>query len=189
MTMIAAATPEEATRTLGEFTAIGETDRWTVKLDAVAATHADVLQIVSVAGPETSIQAVRAMLAGAGRGKFRVKAEGFSQYINHKPCPFGYTFSTHNLGLRTYHLLAIAKMPGLLPTLSDEALYQEFKSERYTTPLIRDFIPWIKKQLLTDRKLQPLTCFQCEAAVLYLPEQDLDELVESGVTFGHLEIC
>jgi hypothetical protein len=46
------------------------------------------------------------------------------------------------------HLVAVAKIPGLMPNLSEDHLWAELSGPRYTTPLLRSWIPWLKQAMV-----------------------------------------
>ena len=44
----------------------------------------------------------------------------------------------------------MAKVPGLILALSEESLWQELRSDRYTTPILRAWVPWLLERLKED---------------------------------------
>ena len=101
----------------------------------------------------------------------------------------GYTVYRHKLDYDQWHMLAVAKHKGLLPAVSDEALWQELRSERYTTPLLRSWVPWLGEQMVEEGHLQPLQCFQCEASCVNIGHDELDDLVSVGIQNGYLSVA
>ena len=63
--------------------------------------------------------------------------------------PVTYTAAVTKLAPGVIHLVALAKIPGLMPNMSDDHLWAELTGPRYTTPLLRTWIPWIK-ETMTD---------------------------------------
>ena len=59
----------------------------------------------------------------------------------------GYRLDTHRLGFGSIHALFTCRQQGFLPNDSDDALWQELKQERFTTPLLRGWLPYIRKEL------------------------------------------
>ncbi len=100
----------------------------------------------------------------------------------------GYTVYRHKLDYDQWHMLAVAKHKGLLPAVSDEALWQELRSERYTTPILRSWTPWLREQMVEEGHLQPLQCFQCEASCANIRHEELDDLVSVGIQDGYLPV-
>lgn len=107
---------------------------------------------------------------------------------------FGYTCYTAHLGCNTWHLLALSDAPGFLPVLSEVALWNELRSPRFSTPMIRAWLPWIAEQLLADKdddyettqRIQLLDGWQSSAAVLVADTAGLDKLVSQGIREGRL---
>ena len=50
------------------------------------------------------------------------------------PSPAGYRIDTQRLGFGSIHTLFTSRQQGFLPNDSDDALWQELKQERFTTP-------------------------------------------------------
>jgi hypothetical protein len=61
------------------------------------------------------------------------------------PSPGGYRIDAHRLGLGSIHALFTCRQQGFLPNDSDDALWQELKQERFTTPLLRGWLPYARK--------------------------------------------
>lgn len=180
---------------LGEIQVSTAETTFTFKLFALAAlgdSYSRSIQLLSAAGPHTSVMALHACLHGGDvRPTFRAKGGRFEWGHTLCAAPAGY----HPLKKQKlagcygwYHMLMLAKTPGLLPVVDEAALWNEFKGERYTTPVLRQWVPWLKETLIEGEKLKMLDCFQCQAGLLDLPPEDLDTAVCTGVEFGALEI-
>jgi hypothetical protein len=59
---------------------------------------------------------------------------------------------------------------------------QKLTSQQFTTPLLRSWGPRLVKDLLYEERLEKLTCFQCDCALLHLTDDGLDEIVSRGVS-------
>src|SRR5260370_3349795 len=66
--------------------------------------------------------------------------------------PDGYRTESHRLQYGLAHALFVTRVPGFLKSISEEALWQELTSTRYTTPILRSWMPWGTQQL-QDRQL------------------------------------
>jgi hypothetical protein len=66
------------------------------------------------------------------------------------PSQHGYRLDSHRLGFGSIHALLVCRQLGFLTNDSDEALWQEIKQERFTTPLLRGW-PLTNGVLLTLR--------------------------------------
>lgn len=181
---------------IGEIQVSTAEPTFTFKLFALAALgdeYSRSIQLLSAAGPHTSVMALHACLHGGhARPTFRAKGGQFEWHHQLCAAPAGY----HPLKKQKlagcygwYHILMLAKTPGLLPVVDDAALWDELNGgERYTTPMLRPWVPWLEQTLLKGEKLKLLDCFQCQVGLLDLPPEDLDAAVCTGVEFGALEI-
>jgi hypothetical protein len=92
------------------------------------------------------------------------------------------------LGYNTWHLLALSKRPGFMPCLSETALIRELRAARFSTPLLRPWVPWLASLLAQDNLLLLLDGFQTQTALLNVGTPELDELVSCGLRDGYLSI-
>lgn len=100
----------------------------------------------------------------------------------------GYKVHRARLDANTWHVLAVAKDESLVVAATDEAVWQEFRSPRFTTPLLRRWVPWLRKKLEAERKLvYPRQC-GCNVALLLATNEDLDQAVSEGVRSGTLKM-
>ena len=166
---------------------------FSVDVDALACLEESsrVLCILSASGNERTICRMKAVLQSNAKVEMR---------LYDLPVPFnswsyrpqrheaGYAVYRHRLDYDQWHMLAVAKHKGLLAALSDEALWQELRSERYTTPLLRSWVPWLREQMVEEQFLQKLHCFQCEAACVNVGHEELDDLVSVGIQNGYLRV-
>jgi hypothetical protein len=167
---------------------------FSVDVDALACIENNrVLCILSASGNERTICRMKAVLQSNAKVQMWLRGE--------MPCPFsswsyrplrheaGYAVYRHKLDYDQWHMLAVAKHKGLLPAVSDEALWQELRSERYTTPLLRSWVPWLREQMVEEGHLQPLQCFQCQASCVSMTHDELDDLVSVGIQNGYLSVA
>jgi hypothetical protein len=147
----------------------------------------DHLMVLSTIGPQTSIKALAALLQSDVRCAIRTEGiDGW--YGSLGKHPNGYTIHRHRFEHNTWHVLAVAKQDGLLLTLSDESLWIELRKPRFTTPLLREWVPWLMTRLEAGGHLRRLKCYGCESAVLTASDDELDEAVASELRAGTLKI-
>src|SRR5262249_41766789 len=157
--------------------------------DALACDAGRQILILSAAGPETAIKSLAAALNSDARVKFETEMDTpFFRYYGAVRHPGGYRISRHRMDFNTWHLLALAKADGLRPVLSEEALWQELRSERYTTPLLRSWVPWLMEELKERKGLQTLEQVGCNAGLLVAGDGTVDELVSIGLRRGSLRV-
>jgi hypothetical protein len=150
------------------------------------------LLLLSAVGPDTAAKAIRAILhVNEIEAEFRLeRGEQIERMARatYDGKPVGYTAALARLAPGAVHLVALAKLPGLMPDLSDDRLWAELCGERYTTPLLRTWTPWISKKLIATGGIVTAQGYAANSGVLTATPEALDELVSSGVRNGHLEM-
>lgn len=151
-------------------------------------SKSDVLYVLSVAGPSNT---VNVMAAGLQAPSIAVEFRpNIPDRLIYRAQRYGgkYTCYKHRLGINSWHLLAIAQADGLLPAMNEEALWRQLSGPRFTTPILRSWVPWLKERMIAEEALIPLTSFGCHAGLLTLDSDGLDALVECGLSGRHLRI-
>jgi hypothetical protein len=168
---------------LGRLTIKTKDSQFCYKLSALGTVgrRNGAIAILSAVASETAIKALRACLHKAAKTTFNVECEGFSPYDNLKPCEQGYRFYAAKLGTGTWHALALARLPGLICNLDDASLWAELQRCSFTTPILPEWLPWLRAELARQGYLTPLLSFQSQGAVLELTTEVLDELVSEGL--------
>jgi hypothetical protein len=82
----------------------------------------------------------------------------------------------------------VARTPGFMPLVSEEALWQELNNVRFTTPILRSWLPHIEASLREQDYLEDAYCFNAPCGVLNLNTEALDKIVSEGITLGKLSI-
>lgn len=144
---------------------------------------------VAIAWVVASVQSIRAFSAALQSNNSRARVEYQRNMLSRDPD--GYRAYYHPLMMRTYESVVVSKRRGLLPTVSDNGLWLELKSERYTTPLLRDWVPFIRERLVKEKLLESLRCdgeWPTKPGLLTATTEDLDDIVKSGLACGHIKI-
>lgn len=157
-----------------------------LKTDAFARSSG-MVYVFSVAGPSTHIKSFAAILNSDVRAAFRFP-DVPNNHIEFQKFENGYRVWRTRLGYNCWHAVAVAKCEGLLLSVSDESVWRELRSERFTTPVIRDWMPHILSELRRREKLTDLLCWGCNAGMLTADSRDLDEIVSQGLKKNHLRI-
>jgi hypothetical protein len=105
-----------------------------------------------------------------------------------RPAFCGYRLDTHRLGFGSVHALFTCRQQGFLPNDTDDALWQELKQERFTTPLLRGWLPYVRKELELKGLLCRCHTLDCTCCVLTAASADLDSIVEFGLKNGLIRI-
>jgi|GEM_PF-6456683 len=157
--------------------------------------------VASVAGPQTAVKSFAAALNENVKltvncqGFAIVDADGEQQDINtsREFTRVGggqgrYKCHMHRLGYNQVHCLAVVKDAWLMPCVTEDSLWQKLRSPRYTTPLLREWMPWLMQNLVDEGLLEKLPAFQCQPGMLTADDSHLDALVTRGVGIGALKI-
>ena len=184
----------------------------TLCMDAPAAKHVlrcvqfayddrhNTIALVSVAGPQTAVKSFAAALNE--NCKLRVNVDGMDikladgstepaqrwQDFERVAGQGKYKVAMHRLPFNSVQCTARLKDPRLLPSVSEEALWILLRSNRFTTPLLRPWVPWLMKAMLEDGTLERLPAFQCQPGVLAIDDGGLDKLVTQGINEGRLTV-
>jgi hypothetical protein len=150
------------------------------------------LVLLSAVGPDTSVKAVRALLYSpdiAARFEFE-EPDSIKRLVRSTVDgkPVGYAASVAKLAPGAVHMVAIAKVPGFMPDIQDDHLWRELSGPRYTTPILRPWVGWLKRKLIEDGKLLMADGHNATAGILAIAPEELDEAVSSGVRCGYLKM-
>ena len=161
------------------------------KFDKIAVSGRGELLLLSVVAPTQITKAMRAILNGGAKaqitaGGVKVQRPTDEPYYARQPgrlyaTPDGYNTYNHKLGYGLAHTYFITRMPGFLRVVSEEALWQELNDTRFTTPLLREWMPYIEKQLREAEVLEDAHSYGCRCGVLSSTTKRLDEIVSEGI--------
>lgn len=87
----------------------------------------------------------------------------------------------HKLGLDNWHYLCISKSERFVPVVSEPSIWQILRSDRFTTPILRSWMPWLINKMRAERYLEGCTGFGCNAGILFTDSARLDELIQDGL--------
>lgn len=135
----------------------------------------------SAAGNSTEVRAVRAALNVNRKIEFTLAYRaGYGQtsvtLVNDEA---GYDTQARGLGLRHYHLVAVARRPGFLPAATPQALWDYLRKET-TTPIDRRWLDALSRRLLADgRMTRPASSGVADAAIVVVDDEYMDGVVKS----------
>ena len=164
--------------------------RFKLRCDAIALHEKEIL-LLSVVGSETGVKALTAGLRSSGKDQKRIEYTVHLGSVNEAQltkCPDGYRVYRTKLNYGLWHVLCLAKREGFLPVVSDETVWQHLQSHRFTTPLIREWIPWLSREMTKKGIIAPLTQRGCHAGLLLADNDIIDDLVSNGTRKGQLVI-
>ena len=154
------------------------------------------LVILSCVGYASDIKAMRAALATNDKDGMllqgcHLKGGNGGHFHAKDAWPFRstrYSCYAHKLGLNAWHAIFQARVAGILVDGSDDTLWAELNSERFTTPMLRSWLPYIREELIRFNMLRPCDCMDCEVSRLSCNTQTLDSIVETGLKNGAISI-
>lgn len=165
--------------------------RFKLRCDAVGLHETEIL-LLSVIGPETGVKALTAGLRSSGRDQKRlvysVQVGGVNQSDLAK-CPEGYRIYRTKMNYGLWHVLCLAKREGFMPAVTDETIWQQLQSNRFTTPLLREWVPWLLQEMKKRKVIVELTQSGCDAGLMLADNETLDDMVSQGVKQKHLGIA
>lgn len=102
----------------------------------------------------------------------------------------GYDVHRHRLGFGLWQTLFITRRPGFIPSLDDDTIWSVLQGDQYTTPMLREWIPFIRQELTDtpDSGIRTVTCYRCNVGLLAAADADIDRIVSAGVASGRLNI-
>jgi hypothetical protein len=131
------------------------------RFDKVA-LHQDKLVFISLVAASPGLKALRAALASGLAAPMWLKNVSLLKDGEPKvpesvvQSPTGYRIDAHRLRFGLIHALFTCRQQGFLQNDSDDALWQELKQERFTTPLLRRWLPYVRKGAGAQEPALPL---------------------------------
>jgi hypothetical protein len=166
--------------------------------DRIAISGRGELLLVSLVAPTQTIKQIRAILHTGNRvnivaGGIKVKQPIGEPYTAHQPGNLhpsadGYTTHVHKLDYGQAHALMITKASGFIKIVTDETIWQELTDPRFTTPVLRDWVPHISQEMREREILEEAHVFNCNCGIMSATTQDLDEIVSEGLRAGAIYI-
>jgi hypothetical protein len=173
-----------------------------VKFDRIAHSGRKELLMVSLIADGGRIKQIRAALCGceksrtntkASAGGIRTNQPGLEHWYAGAPgylslSPDGYQMFQHKLGFGMSHAMFISRTNGFMMVVTPEALWQELNSTRFTTPLLREWMPHVERELRTCNRLEDAHVFNCKCGLLTATTDTLDKIVIDGLASGEIQI-
>lgn len=151
----------------------------------------------SVLGPQIQIKALAAML-GSNNIKVAFEALEIPLRMGDRTIdPYRTKLFDPGDGFRLHRikhpqnqaqLVALSRSPQFLLSMTEESLWKELSGPRFTTPLLRSWMPALTQELKDREMLRPLATFHADCGQLALEQEELDEIVSYLVTNGRVSI-
>ena len=75
-----------------------------------------------------------------------------------------------------------------MPVVTEETVWQFLQGQQFTTPLLREWMPWLCQEMRNRGIIVHLTQYGCQAGLILADNDILDDLVSKGIKDGHLTI-
>ena len=166
-----------------------------IKFDRLAHSGRRELLMFSCVAEAQRIKQIRAALCASETTKSQVRAIAAGVHTNVPgretwyastpgtliPTSDGYLVYTHKLGYGMAHALFVTKAQGFMMIVTPESLWRELNTTRFTTPLLKEWVPYIEKRLRADNLLEDAHVFNCTCGILSATTSKLDEIVTDGL--------
>ena len=162
-----------------------------VKFDKLAVGGRGELLLVSLVAETQRVKQIRAILCGGAKATIQATGVKLTRPGDEPwqarepgrlyPTTDGYVCQTHKLGFGLAHALFLTRTPGFMKVVTSESLWQELNDVRFTTPLLKAWVPYIEDRLRSDERLEDAHAFQCRCGILSAMTRHLDEVVSQGL--------
>ncbi len=159
--------------------------------DKIAVGARGELLLVSLVAETQRVKQIRAILAGGAKvtiqaGGVKLRRPGDEPRQARQPgrlypTPDGYRCQTYKLGFGLAHAMFITRMPGFMKVVTSESLWQELNGTRFTTPILKGWVPYIEERLRADEHLEEAHVFNCLCGLLTATSKTLDAIVSRGL--------
>jgi len=173
-----------------------------LKFNKIAHSGRSELMMVSVICETQYVKSIRAALVPDKKGSSRVSAvaggvrtnipgreDWYASIPGRLYCGSdGYHVYSHKLGYGLAHAVFVTKSPGFMMIVTGESLWQELNTTRFTTPILREWIPFIDRKLREISRLENAHVYGCQCGILSATTSKLDEIVIEGLSKGKISI-
>jgi len=143
------------------------------------------LYALSAIGNQSTIKFLHAALKVPGADVTLRMPGLYSNLLSfNQPCRCAVT----NLALDTWQIVALSEHKSFLLDTSDASLWEHLRSDKYTTPLLREWVPALKQELMSKAAIVPCNIkLNSAAAMVWLTSVALDTFVSTGIRAGALQ--
>jgi hypothetical protein len=171
-----------------------------IRYDRIAVDSANRVQLIGAVAEANKLRAMRALISMSKSGGLRIegakgrvkKASDNDYYLRSPgwmvPAGTGYTTSMNKLEYGLLHVMFISKEPGFMLVADQESLWRELRDTRFTTPIMREWMPYVERKLREMHQLEELRCFRCNCALLKCQTKHLDMIVTKGIQDGEIAV-
>lgn len=103
--------------------------------------------------------------------------------------PDGYASTSAQLGYGLHHMVLVSRKRGFMAVLSEQSVWLELLTERFSTPIVRAWSKYLYDHLLANWSLlERPSAFGCQPGILKADDESLDKIVAAGLRSGKLSI-
>ena len=147
------------------------------------------IHLLSVVGPQSAIKALSALLSAKANYGFKFTTGDDSGNVFKLPDGGMYGKKYHRLAFNKIHALYWDKSDDFMPDYNEEALWRRLSGPRFTTPMLREWMPYVRQEMEDSGLVSRMKCFQCDAAALQTyDDSGLDSIVSAGLVHGKIVI-
>ena len=160
------------------------------RYDRLAVGKSNDILLVSVIAESQYIKAIRAILSGGAKaeinasvGKIMVPDSQYGYRSNPGRLVGSEKYECHpqKLEFGLVHAMFVTRKPGFMPVMSDDSLWAELQTDRFTTPMLREWLPWIKMKLMEMDLLSLCSSFNFPYMVKGEDGQMIEEVMRCGM--------
>ena len=170
----------------------------TVKFDRIAVDSYGRLLFASVIADAGIVKGIRALLNCDKRvviacDGVKVKRASADEWNARKPGTIsktdgGYRTLVHRLEFGQAHAFYVSQVKGFMAALTDEHLWALLNTTQYSTPILPEWIGYLRTELAKRSLLSEAECHRCSCATLTATTADLDLIVSDGIAGGFIAI-
>lgn len=172
----------------------GKDQNWDkIKCDRIALTDKAELLFVSMIADSGIIKGMRGSLSTNKNVTISYNGPELTDgnrksrsYFTISKLECGYRDDSHRIGYGMVHAFFFTRLDGILLNCDDDHLWAHLRDDRYTTPIVRDWMPWIRQEMVRKNYLRQAVCFGCNVARVVMTPAQLDEIVAEGVKTSQL---
>jgi hypothetical protein len=152
------------------------------------------LMFISLVAVSQDVKAIRAALAAGLDCPMHLKNITVTKHDESLepadvwPSLSGYTMDSHRLGYGSIRAIFTCRQHGFRYTDHDEMLWQELKQDRFSTPMLRGWLRYMRKEIELRSLLSRCFTLECTCSLVSATTADLDSIVEHGIKNGLISI-
>ncbi|MCA9366726.1 hypothetical protein KC887_00475 [Candidatus Kaiserbacteria bacterium] len=147
------------------------------------------LLAINATGSRSQVEGVAAMLRSKKTTHVQVVGSKLAEDQFFSNGAYGYRTELHCLSRDVWQVIAVSKDSRVMLGDDNEILWNKLSSDQYTTPVLREWVPFIRSNLSTSMYDAAKTVGVCPSGgLLRLTTKNLDGIVIKGLCTGKIKI-